>query len=294
MLARTIIALVSSPWYGLLVTLIVIPLMIAFGVVAGLVGSGSLVMAAILMLSSVLFQAVVYAQSARYAGSFTGLQSIVDQPEFFAAVGRCLAVTIIVGILSAAVTWAFFLVFFQLGGADEWWWMDPQQLAPAIQAAMNSPARAEQIFSFENMNLDSLLFILQVITMFFVTIIAIFAVPRAVGLGAGYERGYSMGLILARFFVAFPFLGLMSGLVAAGVMVLVQKLAGIVIENAGLTAGILLFLEVVIFTNMMFSFEAAILRSAREHEGDEAAWAAAAERTDTTDFRAIRESWNER
>lgn len=294
MLARTIIVLVSSPWYGILVSTITVPLMLAYGFVAGIVGTSSLVGAGILALSSVLFQAVIYAQSARYAGSFTGLQSIVDQPDFFSAVGRCLVVTIAVGILGGLVTAAFFLVVFKLGGFEEWWWMDLEKLRPAVQQAMKSPARAGEIFSYENLNLSSLIFTIEAITMFFLTIVAIFAVPRAVGLDSGYGRAYSLSLILGRFLIAFPFLMAMAGLASIGALALFQLAAGIVIDEVAITAAILYFLEIVVFTGMIFSFEAALLRTAREQAMDEVKWERAAEREDTASVRAIRESWNDR
>lgn len=294
MLARTIIALVSSPWYGLLVSLVIIPLMIVFGVIVVVAASGSIWLAAGFAFLSMLFQAVVYAQCARYAASWTGLQSIVHQPTFVVAVKRCLVVTVAAGFFSGLVTSAFFLVAIHLGGADEWWWMDVNQLVPAIEAAMKSPAYAEQLFSFENLNLASLIFVLKAITLFFVTIIALFAVPRAAGLEPGYARGYTMGLILTRVLIAYPFLAAMSGLLAAGLLGLIELGIGGRIEFVAITAGILYFLEIVFFTGMIFSFEASLLRTAREQAEEENRWQLAGEQVETADFRSIRESWNER
>ena len=91
MLVRTIIALVSSPFYGVLIALATLPILVIGGIAMGLLSIASLILPLILIALSFVLQAAVYAQSARYAASMTGLKSLMQQPDFFRSVGRSLA-----------------------------------------------------------------------------------------------------------------------------------------------------------------------------------------------------------
>ena len=244
-------------------------------------------------LCSLVFQAVIYAQSARYAAMLTGLQPLSDQPRFLSAMGRTLLIIGIVGVFSALVMAAALVILYQFG-SDTFWWMDRKQLANAVQTAMKSPARGAEIFSFENMNIASLLLVIEVISMFFITLIGLFAVPRATDIGRGFGRAYTLGLILTRFLIAFPFFFLAAALVSAGALAGIQALAGVVIDDVGVTASILYTLELFVFTAMIFTFETFLLRKAREQEGDETREATTVERLEEDEFRAIRAAWSDR
>lgn len=294
MLVRTIIALVSSPFYGVLIALATLPILVIGGIAMGLLSIASLILPLILIALSFVLQAAVYAQSARYAASMTGLKSLMQQPEFFRSVGRSLAVTIIVGIVSGIVIVAFFIVFLKFGGAEQFWWMDREKLGPAVQAAMESPAAAEEIFSFENMNLGTLVFIIQAFSMFFVTLIALFVIPRAIDLGDRYHRTYTLGLVLTRWLIAFPFCAAMADVVARLLLVVVQAALDIFADGVTATTLILYSMQMPLFTGMIFAFEAFMLKTGHEHSEEEEFLDHGVERADTEEIRALRDAWNQR
>lgn len=293
MLVRAILALILSVPYGVAVSLMTMPMVIAILFTVAVLSTASPWVAVIAGLCSLVFQAIIYAQSARYAAMLTGLQPLSDQPRFLSAMGRTLLIIGIVGIFSALVLAAALVLLYQFG-ADTFWWMDRKQLANAVQTAMKSPARGAEIFSFENMNIASLLLVIEVISMFFITLIGLFAVPRATGIGRGYGRAYTLGLILTRFLVAFPFFFLAAALVSAAALAGIQMVADIVIDEVGVTASILYTLEIFVFTAMIFTFETFLLRKAQEQEGIETRDENVVERLEDDEFRAIREAWNER
>lgn len=293
MLARTIMALIMSVPYGIVVSLMTLPMVIAILVTVVVLSLASPWVAVIAGLCSLVFQAVIYAQSARYAAMLTGLQRIADQPRFLSAMGRTLVIIGIVGVFSALVMAAALVVLYQFG-ADTWWWMDRKQLALAIQSAMRSPARGAEIFSFENMNIASLLFVIEAISMFFITLIGLFAVPRATDTGRGFGRAYTLGLILTRFLIAFPLFAVIAAFLSRMVLNGVTALADVVIEDVGVTASILYTLEIFVFTAMIFTFETLLLRKAHTQEGLETREANTVERLEEDEFRAIRTAWSER
>ena len=260
----------------------------------GLLSVASLILPLILIVLSFLLQAAIYAQSARYAASMTGLKSLMQQPDFFRSVGRSLAVTILVGIVSGIVIVAFFIVFLKFGGAEQFWWMDKDKLIPAVQTAMESPAAAEEIFSFENMNLGTLVFIIQAFSMFFVTLIALFVLPRAIDLGDHYHRTYTLGLVLTRWLVAFPFCAAMADVVARLLLVVVQAVLDIFADGVTATTLILYSMQMPLFTGMIFAFEAFMLKTGHEHSEEEEFLDHGVERADTEEIRALRDAWNQR
>lgn len=294
MRARTILALVSSPMYGLQISLVIIPLTLLIGLVTLIAAGTSPWMALGAILASIVFSAAVYAQCARYAGSWTKLQPLSEQPTFFLSVRRCLVVTIIVYIFGFLFGFAFVLVLKQFGGAGMWWWMDAGKLAGALDVAMRTPTRGDDIFSFQNMNVGSLLFVFTLASMFFIMVLAVFAIPRAVGLGRGYGEAYTVELILIRLFVAVPVLALISVIESAAVLGLFELASVNVFKNDVLSAILTLYLETTLFTGMIFAFEAMILRSAYRPAAEQAGWQPAGPQVGTPDFRALRESWNDR
>ncbi len=258
----------------------------------GVLTIASLIMPLILGAMSFLIQAAIYAQSARYAASMTGLKSIVKQPDYFAAVGKSLAITIITGIISSLVLAAALITYIKLfGGDQEFWWMDQAKLLAALEVAMASPAAGEQIFSFENMNFASLFFAIQLCSMFFITLIALFVVPRASGLDDKYQRSYTLGLILSRVLIALPFCMAMTGILAHVLVFVAQRVLDVVADDVVATALTFYFMELTLFTGMIFSFEALLLRSGREYGEQEVIWAQEAAAEDTTELRALREAW---
>ena len=130
----------------------------------------------------VMVQAAIYTQSARYAASLTGLKPIMRQPDFFAAVGKGLLITSLILFVGGLVMGASIIVLKEFGGAEQYWWLDREALNAAVVLAMESPQAAERMFSFQSMNIGSLLSTFQIISFFFITVIGLFLVPRAAGL----------------------------------------------------------------------------------------------------------------
>ena len=143
MLVRTVLALILSVPYGVAVSLMTLPMVIAILFTVAVLSTASPWVAVIAGLCSLVFQAIIYAQSARYAAMLTGLQPLSEQPRFLSAMGRTLLIIGIVGIFSALVLAAALVLLYQFG-ADTFWWMDRTQLANAVQTAMKSPARGER------------------------------------------------------------------------------------------------------------------------------------------------------
>ena len=100
---QTTRALVLSAFYGLLVVLAALPIIVMATATAAVLGVISMGAPLILGLFVLILLAAVFAQCARYAASVTGLQSIPDQPSFGNSILGGLSATFLVSALTVGV-----------------------------------------------------------------------------------------------------------------------------------------------------------------------------------------------
>lgn len=290
MFGRTVLSLISSPAYGLLVALATLPVTLIGNFVLAMFGVTAILLPFLVLIVAFLVQVAIYVQTARYAGSFTSLIGITKQPDFFGAIGKGLMVSFLGQIIYFLVMGAVTLIFLEYRGGEALWWLNPEKLKNAMEVAMRQPDRVSGIFSFEGFDLDGLLLTLRVTYMVFMTMLAIFMVPIACGLRWGSERTYNIGLILVRFLIAMPFLAAMVGVIGHLIVAGLDFVIASVWEKVTIALFVRFGVELALFAGMIFSFEALLLRNGAEQEKDEEAMEEVYNANAHDEIRALRQS----
>ncbi|MEM6664491.1 MAG: hypothetical protein AAF666_20195 [Pseudomonadota bacterium] len=294
MFGRTVLALVSSPFYGFLVMLAVLPITIAGSLAVGVLAVLTIIVPILVIGALIVSQVAIYTQTARYAASFVGLERIANQPDFFRSAGRCFAIVIIAQILSALILIAIALVYIETIDWRQFWWLNPNNLDRVQQMAASSPEALADMLTSEGLNLEALFLAIRIASMFFITTVAIIIVPRVLELGWDYDRSYSVGLILSRYVIALPFFAAVTGImgmaVAAGVRTFYPEegLAWSIIASLQFS------FEMALYTGIAFTFEALMLRTGHEKTVEEQEVYVEIERLRAPDYRDLRESWTAR
>ncbi len=294
MFGRTVLALISSPLFGILATIAVLPITIIGNLLVGVIAAYGFILPIIALAASFVVQVAIYVQTARYCAAFTRLRRLSEQPNFFRAVRLGMMITLVGSIIMLLLTVAAVLVYFELGGGEELWWLDRDKLRQALDQASRSSIAADQLFAIENLNLDGLVMISRVVYMLFLTSLAIFIVPRATGVGLTRDRTYTSGMLWVRFLVAMPFFAVMSGVLGHLATEGIEAIYQMPPDMEFLLFIVRYTIETAIFAGIIFAFEALLLRTGHEQSQDEAAYVEEATQMDGEDYRALRQRWNDR
>ena len=106
MFGRVVLALISTPAYGLGVALAALPVTLICYAILGAFGVTAILLPLLLLVVAFLVQVTIYVQTARYAASFTGLKKFEFQPDFFGAIGKGFMVSFIGQILYTLARWS--------------------------------------------------------------------------------------------------------------------------------------------------------------------------------------------
>lgn len=291
MFGRVVMALIRSPLYGLAVALPVMPLTFVGLMILAEFGVAAIMLFTLVFLMVFIMQVAVFVQTARFAASFSGFKNIARQPDFFQVAGRGIVIFMIGQILLGLLAGAVIVFFIEFRGGEALWWLNPDRLWKALEKVMLQPDIAAYIFSFEGFDLDGLMMALRASYMVFLTVMAMFVVPLACGeTWNTSERTYTVGLIVIRFLVAMPILAFAAGLLS---------FFGVLAANIGMDAVwpgyivpayIPLVLELALYSGMIFSFEALLLKTGKEQEDIEMAEHEAYLHNVEDDLRALRQS----
>ena len=291
---QTTRALILSAFYGLLVVLAALPIIVMATATAGVLGVISMGAPLLLGIFVLVLLAAVFAQCARYSASVTGLQSIAQQPSFVNSVLGGLSATFIVSALAVGVGAGVLILRQEPGAASPFGSLDTKEILLALKAYAETPATTERTVSLAGMSANSTFFTVLAISMVFVTLVSMLVVPRAAGLDDGYRRAYSKGALLTRLTIAVPFCGLVALIIVNMFISAVEGLAGVFAPDFVAPVFVLYVLEMFIFTGMIFTFEAQILSIGREVGEAEQIREREIERADTSEIRALRQAWSGR
>lgn len=291
---RTLIALVLSPYNGVIILPSAVPVLfvaLALTTLLGITPLGSPVLLGAFLL---IFCSAIFAQNARSAASITGLQSLAQQPKFSTSLLRSISATFLVtALIGIAVAGLYFAYQDKAAGAGPVW-LDPEKLGPALKAAISAPATTVRTASLAGMSSESFFFIVLGSSMFLVTMFAMMIVPRAAALEDEFRRAYSRGLILTRFVIALPFCGLLTLIIVNIILSAVEAIVGLFVSEFVVTVLVLYLVEVFVFTAMIFTFETYMLAIGRDLGVAEKRREQEIEREDTSEIRALRETWSRR
>lgn len=290
MFGRVVLALVKSPIYGIGVALAVLPLTLVGNIALAAFGIMAILLPLLVLIVAFLVQVAIYVQTARYAGSFSGLRPIARQPDFFHAAGKGLILCFIGQIILTLGVMAVTVLFLEYGGGESLWWLDPGQLTGALERVMKQPDQAANIFSFDGFDLEGFLLAIRLTYMMFMAMIAVFIVPLACGVNWGNERTYTLGLVLTRFVIAMPFLAGIAGLLSHLIVLGVNGAIGLTGAEFAVPIFLRFGLELALFAGMMFSFEALLLHSGVAQEHDEEVIRNAVLNSGQEDIRALRQA----
>jgi len=267
MFGRVVMALVRSPLLGIGVALPVLPITFVGIMILAAFGVAAIMLFVLVFMMVFIMQVAVFVQTARFAASFSGFKSISKQPDFFQVAGKGLVIFFIGQILLGLMTAAVIVFFLEFRGGESLWWLDSGRLWKALEKVMLQPDIASYIFSFDGFDLDGLMMALRASYMVFLSIMAIFVVPLACGENWGSsERTYTVGLIVIRFLIAMPALAFVAGVISFFGVLAVDIGLGMVWPDYSVPTYIRFVLELALFSGMIFSFEALLLKTGKEQE----------------------------
>lgn len=291
MFARLMIALISAPYLGFLTMLTALPIL-AVGVVAMAVTPVSTALPVIWIFLLLVTWTAVYAQSARTAASVTGLKSLLEQPDFFHSFRQNGIVTVASSVLGGIFLAGAVVVYVRYVGPDRFWWTDTAKWEEAARL-METPEGQATLAGWD-MDMGALPTILQIGAMALVSLVAVFSVPRAIRLRAGYTSAYLPALLWARLTIALPFFGMLA--IAVERLLTIAAARGLAAigqpESYAVATGPIV--GVAFFTGMAFAFETLVLRHARENELIERAESTTTSTADALHARALRSAWSQR
>lgn len=291
---RTIIALVLSPYYGMIIlpsAVSVLFVAVAVTTVLGGVPLGSPVLLGMFLL---LFNSAIFSQNARSAASITGLQSLAQQPKFTISLMRSLSGTFLVAAFIGIAAAGLYFAYEDSETVRTAAWLDPGKVGPALEAAAQAPATTVRTASLAGMNSESAFFMVLGASMVLITMLAMLIVPRATGLEDDFRRAYGRGLVLVRFLLALPFCGLMTLIIVNIILSAVEAFVSLFVSEFMATVLMLYLIEIFVFTAMIFTFETYALAIGRDLGAADKRREREIEREDTSEIRALRETWSRR
>lgn len=303
MAARLIIAVLSSPWYGVMAVLAALPLSLVGSVTIVLLSAAmsdessakavvvNLLVGIGLLILSLVVQIAVTVQTARYAGAFSGAKRLTQQPPFLQAFLRGLLVLLLLNVF-------FFLLTFAISVLAQKLWISwglpvlnqtatADWIANLFAYMMLGPAAGPEAASA-----GAFIEVLKLVGVFYTMTLAVLLVPRVCGIGFEASSVWSWRFILARLFIGIPCCSLMTLIVAEGLVIALQFLFG---EAISLFAYLISFvLQMSLITGIAFAFEALLLKSATERAEEYKEAIKILEQENPVNYRAMRENWSRR
>lgn len=283
-------AVFLSPFYGLVVAISAIPVLIVTTFAFFMLNRVGMVLPPTLVMLVVGFLGALFAQSARYAASKTGLRAITDQPSQTEGIMRSLSSTFLVTAIACAI------IIARLGnevGADSiqgFMSFDMKAFFGSLGKVLNVPIAPEQTLNFSPA--EKPFFIKLIAAAVFVTFVCMLITPRSTGLEEGFERAHSMGMITARFAIAMPFCLIATNVIVSMLLSGANAVLGAFGLDFAMTIGSLLFINMIVFTGMIFTFEGYLLQIGRAIGDHEKSREQRIMRDDSRDLRALREAWS--
>lgn len=275
MFARLLVGMVISPLYGLLALLAAMPMFLVGLIVIVVLGSaiefdpiggGATAMVTIglwvlaLAVLGIALQIAFTVQTARYAGSFTKLMPITEQPPYMTAFWR--------GVLIIVVMNIFFGMLLLLIGAfttDLWSSLgfnafSREELAEGMERlaiALEQNQRSPEVIALLRMMFVSLVF-----NWLYTLVLAVILVPRVCGIGGESGYAWKTRFLLFRVFIAMPICALICALLAEGFMMALE--AGLGDFTLIARTQVSYSLQAFFFMGVVFGMEALTLKAARE------------------------------
>lgn len=298
MLARLIIALLSSPWYGMMALLASVPVILVVGLVAVLMATGGMssddpvtriVFSVLLVVFVFVGSMMVLVQQVRFAASFSGARRIADQPSFGTAVWRAILVSVVLTIVTIVLVIVALLAFStaELDATSQAEALAFLGRLAALQEGQGSPATASAEDAW-------LIEVIVLGNMVYTMILAMILVPLLTGVHRIAGQAWTLPMLLYRLVIVVPCLAFMTRVVGelavAGGVALANWWTGLGLEYL---PGMGVSVQILFFGTMAYAHEAMLLRATGVRE---LALLAAQQEGQVVegreDYRAIRERWS--
>ena len=301
MLVRLLIALLASPWYGLLAVLATLPVLIVGSVLIGLIASvvpqqtaleGSVNVAVVIIiisvivgLLSVLLQVLVHVQMVRYAGAFSGTIRLGKQPRFLKSYLRGLGVMILFGIFFIVLTIIVVAVVSEIWDPLDLPAMSPGEIRDWSERLTGYFLTGGQTDA-ESDVLGWAVLSIRGLGMLYTTLLALVLVPIVCGISSESGASWTLGYVLFRIFVAIPCCALMTAILVELIIVGIELFTGAWALPTRLL--FVLTVEGMLFAGVIYALEAMLLRSGHEVAVEERQMKTLDEMRDPDDYRSLR------
>lgn len=303
MFVRLVIALITSPIYGVLAALATLPLILFSGVLSVVLsslmptegGTEVLVIAIIAvplaLIASFMIQVLITVQTARYAASFSGAKALKAQPSFTTAFWRGFFVILLFTIAIILLTICTFVLLREYWDAIGLPRPDPEEIQAWVAQLLLYLEIGEALGPDARM-IGWTILGAQAMGLLYYVLLALVLVPRVSGIGSEGGRTWTGGYLAFRIFIGLPCSALMIAIIASGIVIVIELVTG-AWPNV-LRWAVVFMLEGFFVSGAMFALEAMILKAGRETRDEAREVLAEIEKGAPQDYRSLRKQWSER